>query len=308
MARAIGSLITVTVVGGATGTQTANPAEVRSGLVLLALQAQAADQRYSGWIKRRVEQLEFLDTRAVRWRVSVDFKVPDDAPEVKIGGRTHRLIPVTNMPKGDLRSFSLRDESDFALCLPTADETNRRVAPAMVWRARRVLKESTLPGTLEQDVIRIIATSPREHWAEYRAFALAAAEMDARDRADERRAAWDELYKTNPWHFVESWRPWRNWRRADKAWADANRALEEALRDLRRREKNGQVYEEAGPNSPSPDMLEAAKTLMNDKSFCSQMEELEQNYLVYVAVDSPPGTRRIVKLTSERTIDFWVRR
>src|ERR1700757_2705704 len=38
--------------------------DVERGLVLLALQAQAADRRTLGWVKRRVEQLEILDTRA----------------------------------------------------------------------------------------------------------------------------------------------------------------------------------------------------------------------------------------------------
>src|ERR1700685_1388659 len=51
------------------------PAEdERTGLAILQLLAEAADSPpQSRWVHRRVAQLEFLDTRAVRWRISVDF-------------------------------------------------------------------------------------------------------------------------------------------------------------------------------------------------------------------------------------------
>jgi hypothetical protein len=53
--------------------------DARTGLALLMLLAEAADPHAQDWVNRRVEQLEFLDTRAVRWQVSVDFFVPENA-------------------------------------------------------------------------------------------------------------------------------------------------------------------------------------------------------------------------------------
>src|SRR5690242_15948008 len=83
----------------------------RVGGALLRLQARASDPRSQpGWVNRRVEQLEFLDTRAVRWKVSVDFFVPEDAPIVELGDETFRLIPITSLPKTNLIAFNLRDE------------------------------------------------------------------------------------------------------------------------------------------------------------------------------------------------------
>ena len=65
-----------------------------SGLALLQLMADAADPGGNGWVNRRVKQLEFLDTRAVRWQVSVELNVPADAPDLTVGEKEYRLVPV----------------------------------------------------------------------------------------------------------------------------------------------------------------------------------------------------------------------
>jgi hypothetical protein len=67
-----------------------------AGLALLLLRANP------DWIHRRAEQLEFVDTRAVRWRVRIDFFTPDTAPIVKVGAERFRLIPISALPKGKL--------------------------------------------------------------------------------------------------------------------------------------------------------------------------------------------------------------
>src|SRR5262249_55888629 len=93
----------------------ANPpvhrAEAAAGLGLLQLQAKASDpMSQPGWIKRRVEKLEFLDTRAVRWEISVDFEVPENAPSVHRGGEKFHLVPIHSLTKANLIAFDLRDE------------------------------------------------------------------------------------------------------------------------------------------------------------------------------------------------------
>jgi hypothetical protein len=69
------------------------------------LLAEAADPHAQDWVNRRVEQLEFLDTRAVRWQVSVDFVLPENAPLINVGGRKFRLVPLTSWEKSDLVAF-----------------------------------------------------------------------------------------------------------------------------------------------------------------------------------------------------------
>lgn len=267
--------------------------DVERGLVLLALQAQAADRRTLGWVKRRVEQLEILDTRAVRWRISIDFEVPIEAPVLYVGSEEFRLVPIATLPKGDLVSFDLRDERDEALWLPTSDENNRRLAPALVVRARRVLRQDALPRNLEQDLMRIVATPPSNHEDAYRPFAVAAALIDVRPFEEEVRETSKRLYQNRFWHFRKRWRASRDWARAQDALREpmaAKLMAEQALGDL------------------DKDVRTAAYRLMSDRVFRSLLEELAQNYIVHVAVRAEPMTRRIIKLTSERNVTFWSRK
>jgi hypothetical protein len=267
--------------------------DVERGLLLLALQAQAADRRSLGWVKRRVEQIEILDTRAARWRVSIDFEIPIEAPIVNVESEPFYLIPVTAMLKGDLVSFDLRDERGDALWLPTSSETNRRVAPALVITARRVLGSDSLPRRLEQDMMRIVATLPGRHAEAYKPFAAAAALIDIRPFEEELREASQRLYQDRFWHIRKRWQASRDWGRAQKAIREpmaAKLAAEQMLGDL------------------DKDVWNAAYKLMVDRTFRSLLEELAQNYLVVVAVPTNSRTRRIVKLTSERTVTFWSRK
>jgi hypothetical protein len=264
-----------------------------SGLVLLALQAQAADYRAPSWIKRRVEQLQFLDTRAVRWRMSVDFEVPPQAPQLPSAQGSYRLVPVTTLPKGDLVAFDLRDEAGAALWMPTAEETNRRIAPAMVIRALSVLDVSKLPGSLDQDIMRIVATAPGSHEKAYRPFAAAAAHINAELRAENLHSASLKLRADPVWHI-------RKRHRAQQAWNRAQGAMVRATEN--RRAAEGKL------DGISDAVVTAAHALMRNMGFRIQLEELAQNYVVYVGVTCQPGTRRVVKLSSERIVDFWARR
>jgi len=100
----------------------------RIGLALLELLAEAADSQ-SPWVNRRVAQLEFLDTRAVRWLISVDFTVHETAPLVDGGGR--RLLPITRWRKSGPVTVDFRDEAGAAIPLITAAETIRFMTAAL---------------------------------------------------------------------------------------------------------------------------------------------------------------------------------
>jgi hypothetical protein len=114
------------------------------------------------WINRRVEQLEFLDTRAVRWRVSIDFVVPDAAPVVQAGEKLLRLVPVTRLAKTNLVAFSMCDERGSALWMPTSQETSRRMELALGYWASELLKPERLPKLLAKELERIVSAEPED--------------------------------------------------------------------------------------------------------------------------------------------------
>ena len=298
---------------------------VDQGLTLWELQAEAADPGKASWIKRRVEQLEFLDTRAVRWRTSVDFIVPDSAPKIRLGAHDFWLVPVTTFPKRNLVAFDLRDEYAAAMCLPTLTETTGMLAPAVVWAATVLLAPQPLPPGLSADMEQIIAAEPDDHERQYAPFAAAGAALDVmqcQQRLDQvsRRMA-GRLGLANIRHVLEWCKARWRWKRE---WADAQDALTEAQESLRIARKKMAGVEQC-PECPNNDLADptcaqhgpvepekcrrcAAYRLMSDTDFRRQVEELAANFVVHVAVPSPPGSRLIVKWSSEQPISFWTRK
>jgi hypothetical protein len=290
------------------------------GMKLLELLAEAAppEDGKTGWVNRRVEQLEFLDTRAVRWRRSIDFVVPPDAPEVQIGAEDARLVPVTTMPKRPLVAFDLRDEDEKAICMPTSEETGAMIAPALVWLAKCNFKRS-LPDGLDKDLEKIVTAGPGEYEAEYAPFAAAAALIDVKQRRkDLYDVSWRTRKKFRPrhlWTWYKDQRNWtRDWTRAQKALADAAQKLWHARQRLTPVAQcpNCQKYGIDGPPEAKPKMVKksecrrcAAYELMDNPDVRNQVEVLAQDFVVCVAVTSPPKTRRIIKLSSEQRISFW---
>jgi hypothetical protein len=124
----------------------------QSGLALLRLLAEASapTSHAQGWVNRRVQQLEFLDTRAVQWRVSVDFNVPADAPIITVGGKDFRLISVMPWEKADLVAFDLRGESGNVMWLPNSERINHQLSAALAQWAQVILNGSAArPATLD---------------------------------------------------------------------------------------------------------------------------------------------------------------
>ena len=137
----------------------------RTGLALLLLLAEAADQRAKDWVNRRVEQLEFLDTRAVRWRVSVDFDVPAGAPAIVVGGKEFRLVPLTSWNKADLVAFDLRDEAGNALWMPNSEGMTTRLVAGLSRWASVILNDDPpvpFPESLGLMLEKIVSSRPPE--------------------------------------------------------------------------------------------------------------------------------------------------
>jgi hypothetical protein len=93
------------------------------------------------------------------------------------------------------------------------------------------------------------------------------------------------LYADRFWRIRKRWRAARN----------QGRALAEAMTRWRKVEKA--IDSEDGN-------WDVAYQLMSDSTFRSLLEDLAQNFVVHIGVASGCKTRRIVKITSERTVTF----
>jgi hypothetical protein len=270
--------------------------DVSIGALLLQLQATAsAPELQPGWVNRRVEQLEFLDTRAVRWQISTDFMVPWGAPAIKRGGEIFRLVPITSLAKINLVAFNLRDENSAAVCMPNSQQTNHYLVAALVCWASQDLKIAPrrLPLALVKDLEWIVSAEPHEFRSKPSAL-LAAAELIDANRSYRRAVRkfaklWKELEGIPQW---QAWRRYVPWRKVDYF----GREVAEAARRRREAEQKGLAVEEH--------IRPLVYRLMLRPSFRSRIEELAQNFIVHVALSDPPETRRIIKLAYESEVTF----
>lgn len=282
----------VTDEGGHEGNATNfDPWAASVGVALLRLQARASAPRWQpSWVNRRVEQLEFLDTRAVRWRVSIDFNVPDRAPKVQTGNEEFRLVPIASLAKTNLVAFSLCDEESAAVCMPTSRETAHYLASALVQGASRILNKTPpeIPSALAQDLERIVSGDPRELRSGPPALLAAAALIDADRNLDH---ALSEFHTTRT--QCEETRLGQG-----RLWYDRQLQYERAQRELGAAAQ-AQAQATQQWRCVDEDIRPLAQRLMANKSFRSQVEELAQNFVVHVATKTDPGIRRIIKLTYE---------
>jgi hypothetical protein len=144
-------------------------AQAAKGLALLRLMAEAADAEDADkeslyWVNRRVEQLEFVDERALRWRVSVDFEVPETAPITRVADQDFRLVPLTSWEKDNLVAFDLRDEAGKAIWLPNSAETACLLSSALIYWAEGILNRAGKPEKvtpeLEKTLKAIVSEAP----------------------------------------------------------------------------------------------------------------------------------------------------
>ena len=241
-------------------------AEAAKGLALLRLMAEAADANEESlhWVNRRVEQLEFLDERAVRWRVSVDFEVPETAPTTRVAGQDFRLVPLTSWEKDNLVAFDLRDEGGNAVWLPTSAETNGLLSSALIYWAQDILKWSadkrgeTLK--LKRTLTAIVSEGP------------------------------------SPWQ-KEKYREPKTNQEKDDPFAEVY-DLKEYGRDV------AEHYLAVTPPELKDGAEGKDGAESKDRSFWSQVNELWRNFLIIVAVPDEPGTRRVFKMTFESKINF----
>lgn len=92
------------------------------------------------WIHRRVEQIGYLDKSAIRRRISIDFTAP-------VVGH----VPLTQLEKGKLTNFDLRDEQNLPIPMPTAIE-NSAISAAML----TALAHRAAPELVDSIVLRYI--------------------------------------------------------------------------------------------------------------------------------------------------------
>lgn len=270
--------------------------EAVAGLGLLQLQAKASDpMSQPSWVKRRVEKLEFLDTRAVRWEISVDFEVPQDAPAIHRGGETFYLVPIHSLAKASLIAFDLRDERSATVWLPTSRETTQLLQAALVYWARENLgggRARDLPDELVTDIGRIISSQLAELRADPPALLIASTLIIARRRARlaKRRVerAQQLLAETKTWNL----RRWVDfWLHARAARRDQAFAVQAEHQARRRWDALGEA------------VGLTAFRLMADAYFRRMIEDLSKNFIVHICVRTPPQ-RRIIKLGYEGQVRF----
>ena len=228
-------------------------------------------------------------------RVSVDFVVPEDAPNVRLGDQVFHLVPIASMAKTDLVAFSLLDEQSASVWMPTSRETTHYLASALVYWASQALRRTPkdLPAGLVRDIWRVVSDRPALIAANPPAMLLAAALIDARRshrRAARRLADSQALLERVPRWKIGNWLGLRRQRRR------AQREFHGSLRACRFAERK--LYHLAA------DFWPLAYRLMASVNFRSRVEELAQNFVVHVGANTPPGSRRIIKLSYESDIRF----
>ena len=253
--------------------------EARTGLTLLWLLAQAADRETPDWVNRRVEQLEFLDTRAVRWRVSIDFTIPPGAPVVQDGRRLLRLVPLTSWKKGNLVAFSLRDEGESTMWLPASEYTTDLFSSALEYWASEILRQAR----------RV------DHSGRFQ-------------DSSELREALNKLVSTRP-----AERPGKKPRKKQMETGEPSIACDvvDAAIDNELTDDQIKAAQEFAATLDRLNQMPEFKSQV--KSFDSQVAELSKNFIVVAAVEGSPGTRRVLKLSFESDIKFrlpkrWVSR
>jgi hypothetical protein len=261
--------------------------EQQRGLALLQVYAQSPD-----WVKRRVDQLQFIDTRAIRWRRSIDFAVPNDAPQMTSGGKEYRLVPVTSLPKANLVGFDLRDESDSVVWLPTSTESHRWVAQGIVAFAKSVLGRP-LPVDLETALLKIMELDAEQHRDFIAPFTAASDVIDARKKLHQAKAELERV--ATACAALRLRHPWRLFKTGVRL-AAATRRL---VAGYARRSKA-----EAAWATVRTGHRKVIMELMNDTEFCSQFHKFATDFLALVPVAQEPGTRRVVKLAHEAEISF----
>jgi len=81
-----------------------------------------AETSSSDWVLRRVERVHFQDDRHVVREVTIELRVPDDAPEFGDGSASgdgrYWLVPLASMWRRTLVNFTMTDEDGKAMTLP----------------------------------------------------------------------------------------------------------------------------------------------------------------------------------------------
>jgi hypothetical protein len=270
-------------------------AEIGAGLLTLRVLASSEEEQPS-WIKRRVQRLEFLDSTAVRWWISVDFVVPDEAPELTFGDEVLRLVPVATIAKKSLLAFSLRDESSRAICLPTSRETTDRLAAGLSFYAAELLdiKPQSLPEPLIADLRRVVNALPQDLRSQPSVLLTAAALIDARKRRSEREQELrgrQEAGAAPRRALVTKYRRRRRERHAALELAAANRAMQEVERSYQELLSKWSGMDASARQIP--------EKLMAIDTFRNQIHEFAANFIIHVGITAQPKTRHIVKLTYE---------
>lgn len=119
----------------------------------------------TSWVKRRVEQISFIDDQTVRRRVSIDFKLPEDYANAAELRGTHWYVPFALFRKErPLVGFDLLDEEQRALPLATTRESRSVADWTLGEAAGSILKqgERKLSRELGERLKAVVRCAPAD--------------------------------------------------------------------------------------------------------------------------------------------------
>jgi hypothetical protein len=119
------------------------------GISLVLMMAQP-----SQWVRRRVEQVSFLDVSTIRRTVSVDFAISERVP-VHDGVK---VVPLARLKKQPLRAFDLRDESGSPVPI-LGTEANGFAAWSLLAVAAEAVTQERPPPLVLRD-LALLAYAP----------------------------------------------------------------------------------------------------------------------------------------------------
>lgn len=150
-----------------------------------------AELEFGSWVLRRVETIAFQDERNVTRQMTVDLRVPDDAPVfVDEAGDEHWLVPLAVMRRRTMVSFHMYDEADKPITMPglrlvqQLDQSLLLAAAAAVPRTDGVdLASDREVTTFVQDLVAGDAAEVRGSWERYDRTATANSPLGALRRS-----------------------------------------------------------------------------------------------------------------------------
>ncbi|MDW6061364.1 hypothetical protein SAZ11_29445 [Streptomyces sp. FXJ1.4098] len=116
------------------------------------------------WIHRRVDSLQFASSSTMRWHTTVEFTIPDWAPEINIGGDdSHlRLMPLDLLRKQPRIGLEVLDESGMMISMLTIEQAFIPSFHILSTIARSIVPDQYDEHRLDSLINKLVRATKRE--------------------------------------------------------------------------------------------------------------------------------------------------